>query len=394
MIEIFLLVLGEGDNMQSELQTIKDEMHELILAKMSMRKFAKMLGIDRKKIIKGLTGQSKTEMKLDVFLKIVYALYEDHSSRRKRMNLFILEAKTPLNIRKGVCFAHVCGEYSIITQLVDMHKENAQVEKYLKVYDIYNQRSENKLKGQELIDKIEESAISSDPECQTLMNLIYMVAMYDQDNAKATAPYATLVYKNLQEIEQKFIQDCLTIQYNERMAYQYLLNNDINEAREKCYDIINCELEVPILKATAKGCLGETYIYECPLTAEKHIIEALSWIEEIKVPKQSQKFFAFKTTLAHVYLEYNFNIDKIDFNYIHENEEALYECLHGDREKGLAMFKSLEEKGFTSHQLFAYSKATNDLEGLRAALLSFQRSGNIFYSEGVKRILMKEEVTI
>lgn len=369
-------------------------MHDLILAKMSMRKFAKMLGMDRKKIIKGLTGQSKTEMKLDVYLKIVYALYEDEASRRKRMNLFILEAKTPLNIRKGVCFAHVCGEYSVIKELVSKHAENVHVAKYLKVYDIYNQRSENKLKGQELIDKIEESAICSDPECQTLMNLIYMVAMYDQDNAKATAPYAKLAYKNLQEIEQKFIQDCLTIQYNERIAYQYLLNNDIEEAREKCYEIINCELQVPILKATAKGCLGESYIYECPLTAEKHITEALSWLEEIKVPKQSQKFFAFKTTLAHLYLEYNFNIDKIDFNYIHVNEEALYECLHGNREKGLSMFKSLKEKGFTAHQLFAYSKVTNDLEGLRAALISFQRNGNIFYSEGVKRILMKEEVTI
>ncbi|CCW08220.1 hypothetical protein BK784_06165 [Bacillus thuringiensis serovar medellin] len=380
--------------MDNELQKIMTDMHDLILAKMSMRKFAKMLGMDRKKIIKGLTGQSKTEMKLDVYLKIVYALYEDEASRRKRMNLFILEAKTPLNIRKGVCFAHVCGEYSVIKELVSKHAENVHVAKYLKVYDIYNQRSENKLKGQELIDKIEESAICSDPECQTLMNLIYMVAMYDQDNAKATAPYAKLAYKNLQEIEQKFIQDCLTIQYNERIAYQYLLNNDIEEAREKCYEIINCELQVPILKATAKGCLGESYIYECPLTAEKHITEALSWLEEIKVPKQSQKFFAFKTTLAHLYLEYNFNIDKIDFNYIHVNEEALYECLHGNREKGLSMFKSLKEKGFTAHQLFAYSKVTNDLEGLRAALISFQRNGNIFYSEGVKRILMKEEVTI
>ncbi|MCQ6301884.1 AimR family lysis-lysogeny pheromone receptor [Bacillus cereus] len=380
--------------MENELQKIMTDMHDLILAKMSMRKFAKMLGMDRKKIIKGLTGQSKTEMKLDVYLKIVYALYEDEASRRKRMNLFILEAKTPLNIRKGVCFAHVCGEYSVIKELVSKHAENVHVAKYLKVYDIYNQRSENKLKGQELIDKIEESAICSDPECQTLMNLIYMVAMYDQDNAKATAPYAKLAYKNLQEIEQKFIQNCLTIQYNERIAYQYLLNNDIEEAREKCYEIINCELQVPILKATAKGCLGESYIYECPLTAEKHITEALSWLEEIKVPKQSQKFFAFKTTLAHLYLEYNFNIDKIDFNYIHVNEEALYECLHGNREKGLSMFKSLKEKGFTAHQLFAYSKVTNDLEGLRAALISFQRNGNIFYSEGVKRILMKEEVTI
>lgn len=385
---------GKKILMENELQKIMTDMHDLILAKMSMRKFAKMLGMDRKKIIKGLTGQSKTEMKLDVYLKIVYALYEDEASRRKRMNLFILEAKTPLNIRKGVCFAHVCGEYSVIKELVSKHAENVHVAKYLKVYDIYNQRSENKLKGQELIDKIEESAICSDPECQTLMNLIYMVAMYDQDNAKATAPYAKLAYKNLQEIEQKFIQNCLTIQYNERIAYQYLLNNDIEEAREKCYEIINCELQVPILKATAKGCLGESYIYECPLTAEKHITEALSWLEEIKVPKQSQKFFAFKTTLAHLYLEYNFNIDKIDFNYIHVNEEALYECLHGNREKGLSMFKSLKEKGFTAHQLFAYSKVTNDLEGLRAALISFQRNGNIFYSEGVKRILMKEEVTI
>ncbi|MGE6619722.1 AimR family lysis-lysogeny pheromone receptor [Bacillus mycoides] len=376
--------------MENELQKIMTDMHDLILAKMSMRKFAKMLGMDRKKIIKGLTGQSKTEMKLDVFLKIVYALYEDEASRRKRMNLFILEAKTPLNIKKGVCFAHVCGEYRVINELVGKHAENVHVAKYLKVYDIYNQRSENNLKGQELIDKIEESGICSDPECQTLMNLIYMVAMYDQDNAKATAPYAKLAYKNLQKIEQKFIQDCLTIQYNERIAYQYLLNNELEEVRNTCNEIINAALEVPILKITAKFCIGESFMWECPVTAENHMKEALSQLEQINVPKKSQKYVAFKTTLAYLYLEYNFNIEKIDFDYIHENEEALYHCLHGDKEKGLAMFAVLKEKGFTSHQLFAYSKVTNDIEGLRAALIAFQRSGNIFYSEGVKRILMKE----
>ncbi|WP_229192495.1 AimR family lysis-lysogeny pheromone receptor [Bacillus cereus] len=370
------------------------DMYHLILSKTTMRKFANMLGMDRKKIIKGLTNQSKTEMKLDVFLKIVYALFENCIERRKRMNIFILESKTPLNIRKGLCFAHVCGEYEIINQLVEKHKENTQVAKYLMIYNLYNQRNQNSLKGQDLINEIESSQISSDPECQTILNLLYMVAMYDEDNIKATVPYEKLAFKNLQEIEQVFIKDCLIMQYKERLAYQYLLNNDIEDARQTCYDIINSELEVPILKSTAKGCLGETYMYECPLTTERHILEAISSLEEIKVPKKSQKYFAFKTTLAHLYLEYKFNLDKIDFNYIHENEEAHFEYVHGDREKGLSMFKILKEKGFTSHQLYTYSKVTNDFVGLREALLEFQRSGNIFYSEGVKRILMKEEVVI
>ncbi|PFB53802.1 hypothetical protein CN404_12930 [Bacillus thuringiensis] len=380
--------------MGKELKEIMMDMYHLILTRTTMRKFAKMLGMDKKKIIKGLTSQCKNEMKLDVFLQIVYALYENSTDRRERMNIFILESKTPLNIRKGLCFAHVCGEYEVINQLLEKHKENIKVVKYLVVYNLYNRRSQNELKGQELLDEIERIQISSDSECQTILNLLYMVAMYDQDNIQATAPYEKLAYKNLQEIEQVFIKDCLTMQYKERLAYQYLLNNDIEEARKICYDIINSSLEIPIIKSTAKGCLGETFIYECPLTAEKHISEALAWLEEIKVPKKSQKYFAFKTTLAHVYLENDFNLDKIDFNYIHANEEAHFEYVHGDREKGLSIFKGLKEKGFTSHQLYTYSKVTNDIEGLHEALLAFQRSGNIFYSEGVKRILMKEEVTI
>ncbi|MEK4503836.1 hypothetical protein [Bacillus sp. FSL R12-0069] len=88
------------------------------------------------------------------------------------------------------------------------------------------------------------------------------------------------------------------------------------------------------------------------------------------------------------------NLHKIDFDYIHIGEHAHYECLHGDREKGLAMYKILEQNGFSAHQLYSYSKVIGDIQGLKEALISFERSGNLFYARGVKQALLKSEVNL
>ncbi|PEK69601.1 AimR family lysis-lysogeny pheromone receptor [Bacillus pseudomycoides] len=376
------------------MKDLMDELSQIISAKYTLRKIAKLSGVGRKSITRGLECKNKYEMKLDSFLKLAQILYENSEIRRQKINIFIRLVRSPLNIRKALCYSHVSGEYETIDLLIENHADNESVNQYLTVYDLFNQRNKNLLKGDQIIEKINESKIPSNPECQALLHLLYMVAMYDEDDSNAVAPFAKEAEKLINEIEQKYIKDCLYMQYNERLAYKYLLNDEINKCRIVCESILNSNMDIPMIKAVATGCLGESYIYENPLLAESHIESALSILEDISVPRKSQKFFAFKTTLAHLYIENNFNLHKIDFNYIHDGELAHYECLYGDREKGLAIYRILEQNDFSAYQLYSYSKVMEDIEGLRKALIAFERSGNLFYARGVKQALMKDEVNL
>lgn len=369
-----------------------DEISKELKEKYTVRKFAAISGVSRERITRAI--ECKNEMKFESFLNLIDALYRSAEIRREKINTFILLLKGPLNIRKALCYAHVSGEHEVIDALIRKHNNNESVNQFIPVYDLFNKRNKNELKGQQIVDEIRKNKISSNAECQALLNLLYMVAMYEVDDSNAVAPYGKEAARFISKIDQKYIKDCLHMLYKERTAYMYLLADKLEMCRKTCNSILKSTMDVPMIKAVARGCLGESYIYENPIIAETHIESALNLLEKINVPRKSQKYFAFKTTLAHLYIENNFNIQNIDFNYIHEGEEAHFECLYRDREKGITMYKELERKGFSAHQLYSYSKVIGDIEGLKKALIHFERSGNLFYAKGVKKVLMKSEVNL
>ncbi|HDR7454991.1 TPA: hypothetical protein QCX53_005120 [Bacillus cereus] len=372
---------------------LMNDLSRMIHEKYTLRKIAKLSTVDRKTITRALECKNKYEMKLDLYLKVIKVLCEKPEDKRDMINKFISLVSSPLNIRKAFCYLLVSGEYELIDLLIEKHKDDNRLNNYISMFSLLNQRNKNMIKGNQVINEINNLRISSnDSEYQALLNLLYMVAMYDENKNNAVIHFGNEALRFIQEIEQEYIREVLYLLYKERIAYVYLLSDEIDKCRELCHSVIDSEFDVPMVKAVLMGCLGESYLYENLLVAEQYIEDALSRLKDINVPKKSQKFFAFKTTLAFMYIENNFNIQKIDFEYIHDAELANYECLYGDREKGLEIFRNLEQNSFSAHQLYSYSKVMGDIEGLRQALLAFERSGNLFYAKGVKRALMKDEV--
>ena len=69
-------------------------------------------------------------------------------------------------------------------------------------------------------------------------------------------------------------------------------------------------------------------------------------LKEIKVSQQSQKYIAVQTTLAHVRIYNNINIDKIDVSTLHPTEQATFEYRFGSRTCTF-YFEELKEAGHT-----------------------------------------------
>lgn len=182
------------------------------------------------------------------------------------------------------------------------------------------------------------------------------------------------------------------MKFKERLAYIYLMRNDLINCRKICKEILSSKLDIMMIKATAWCCLGESFTFESLEKASKLIKKAISICEKLHVPQKAQKYIAFISTLAHLHIENNYRLEDIDLESIHKSERAYYECLYGDWNVGMKRYAEIRKEGFTSFQLYSYSKVTNDIIGLKKALELFELSGNVFYSGYVKRLLMKDEV--
>ncbi|MGN4931940.1 AimR family lysis-lysogeny pheromone receptor [Bacillus cereus group sp. MYBK14-1] len=361
--------------------------------KISSRQLAKEIGTSKTTIDNGL--QCKTEeFKFEIFLKLVQAICDSSEEQTKIIHEYILHCKTPLNVQKALCYCQAMGEYKLIADIIEKHADTKGLKKYIAVYKIQNKRNQNIARGQQLLDEMYVKDFSSDTVCQAALNILYMEAMYDKQNYNAVIPYADRTDVILQEVKQEYVKQCLEMKYKERLAYIYLMRNDLERCRNTCYEILDSELDISIIKATAWCCLGESFTFECSSTAEKYIKKAISLCESIQVPQKTQKYVAFHTTLAHLYIENGVNLDEIRFDLIHLSEKAFFECMHGDWETGIKLYEELRKDGkkFTAFQQYSFSKVNNDIIGLKESLESFELTGNIFYSQYVKKELLKEEV--
>ncbi|MEW9163559.1 AimR family lysis-lysogeny pheromone receptor [Bacillus pacificus] len=349
-------------------------------------------GVDRVVITDAVSGKT-SEMKFDNFLPVVSVLFENMEERKEIINEFIMLCMGDLNIRKALCYCQGIGEYETIDKIIKKHKNHKKLQKYFKIYQLYNFRNTNKIRGQAMIDKMDEISFSNDSEIQVLVNMLYSFSMYDIFNYRAMLPYTDKVEKNLNELNKGFIKSCLEMHYNDRIAYINLFNEDVKACRKKCEEILNSDIEVPVIKATALCCLGESFLFTDVLKAEKYLLESVKYLDDNGISKNGRKYRSFQSTLAFLYIDNGFNLDKIDFTCIDLSEIAYYEGLYGDKEKALKMFEELsKERKFVSLFIMYYiSRINNDILGLKEALKRFERVGNYHYANAVKRVLASIE---
>ncbi|MGN4611766.1 AimR family lysis-lysogeny pheromone receptor [Bacillus cereus group sp. MYBK71-2] len=368
---------------------------------MSVRKIAKEINVSRTTISNGLDLKTG-EMKFDVYEKLVHHVYKDPLKQIKMIRSFIENCSTSMNVRKALSYSQVAGEYKVIESLIkryneetddeDVKKVQNDVRKYLSVYNLYNHRNMDRKRGQALLDIIYETRVSSDSECQVLLNTLLMAAEYDKQRYSAMSSYAEAAEAYIAKMDNGYVKDCLRMQYLERIAYTQLHANEVDNCRVTCQEIINSDLNFTVVKATAYCCLGESYIFENPLMAEKYILKAIQCLEGISSPKGTQKYNSFKTTLAFLYIEFGFNLTNIDFECISDGDLAYYECLYGDKQKGYRIFERLKEKGLSAFQMYYLSRIENDTMMARKSLEEFEKTGSLIYAQLPKRILITEGV--
>ncbi|MCM3736411.1 AimR family lysis-lysogeny pheromone receptor [Bacillus cytotoxicus] len=354
----------------------------------SRRSFAQKIKVSREKIRRSLICEY--EMDVKVFFSAIDLLFENKQEKRKITREYFSKCQSISNIEVGLIYCQVQGEYDLMSQIIKDNENKTNLGIFLSIYKLFNKRNNNELRGKNLYDELSKKRFSSNPHCQVMVNILFMLALADMPNNNAIIQYVDAVDCNLEKLEQGYIKDYLSMLANERKAYMYLWRVKLEKCRETCYKIINSCMDIPIIQATSFCCLGESYQFEDPHKSDGFLSKAIKKLEEVNVPLKSQKYIAFNSTLAHVRLTNDFNINKIKLSVIHKNERAIYEYYYGNRDLGLSLFKEMEMVGLSPFQRFSYSKCIGDLEGIKQALLEFELSGLSFYGQLCKNILMNK----
>ncbi|PGS04811.1 hypothetical protein COC45_28015 [Bacillus cereus] len=362
---------------------------------LSIRKLATEIDISRTTLWNGL--HTNHEMKLEAFIKLMKTMYTHPKEIRMKIKTFIMKCRSNLNIRKALCYCQASGEYDVLHFLVRKHKENDDLKKYIVIYELFNKRNQNEARGRKLENMVYDLNVSKDAECKTLIEMLLTICMYDSANYSAMIPHADKTKGLLPKIKNSLVHDYLQMYYYERLAYVELLNSNVEQSRIVCNKILQSDLDLQFIKATALCCLGESYIFTDVLKAEEYILKAIDCLKDVASFQQTRKYKAFKTTLAFIYIEFGFNLDKIDFSCIEQADVAFYEAKYGDREVAKRILKSIENDNdkLSPFQLYylSYAYPEGNKEYLNKSLEEFAKNGNIFYVKVVQATIIREMVS-
>lgn len=388
--------LSFGSTRRNIMKKLMSEVLETINSNnLSIRKLATEIDISRTTLWNGL--HTNHEMKLEAFIKLMKKIYTNPKEIRMKIKTFIMKCTSDLNIRKALCYCQASGEYDVLHFLVRKHKENDFLKKYIVIYELFNKRNQNEARGRNLENMVYDLNVSKDAECKTLIEMLLTICMYDSANYSAMIPHANKTKGLLPKIKNLLVHDYLQMHYYERLAYVELLNSNVEQSRIVCNKILQSDLDLQFIKATALCCLGESYIFTDVLKAEEYILKAIDCLKDVPSFQQTRKYKAFKTTLAFIYIEFGFNLDKIDFLCIEQADVAFYEAKYGDREVAKRILKSIEDDNdeLSPFQLYylSYAYPEKNKEYLNKSLEGFAKNGNIFYIKVVQAAIMKEMVS-
>ncbi|OSM09664.1 hypothetical protein BTH38_29235 [Bacillus toyonensis] len=357
---------------------------------------ATKIGISNTTLGNGLNG--KFEMKFENFLKLLNEVYDNQKEIRLKTKKFAMKCTSDLNVKKSLFYCQAAGEYDAIQYLIRKYKENENLQRYIEVYELFNKRNRNEARGQELSNLVNKLTQIEDVDRQILIELLLTVCMYDHGNYSAMLPHADKAKRALPKVKNEFIKQCVELYFYERQAYIQLLNNNVSESRRIANKVVESSFNALITKATAICCIGESYIFSGEiLKAEEYILESISLLKDVSSAQKTRKYKSFHTTLAFLYIEHNFNIDKIDFTKIDKAEIAFFEAKYGDRKTAIKLLNELlEENGnLTGFQwyYYAYARPEKRIEYLNNSLLELAKNGNIYYMQAVREALTKEQVS-
>ncbi|WCS66586.1 AimR-like quorum sensing transcription regulator [Bacillus phage 0105phi7-2] len=367
------------------------------------RKLAKRFDVTHTTV----NGYFNTKGKFD-FMHFVDALrlYQpnDVEFRRKWIKKMIPHLSHK-NLKLALEVLDMFGEYElqdIVMQQITIPKNNADEKEKKKgnsktvrinlnlvpLYRTLRARSENTITPKmffENVDKMRKKQKYTDNELVILSVLNTIYSFFDLGNYKMVNEHIQQLLPDILDIKCHTLRDSFLLRIKEMNIFVELHENNLEESRELCFEIINDETNCYIsTKAVAYCKVGESFVFSDYQRAKEYMEKSLDIIGNPVNRKLEIRREKVLNTLLFLRIHHEKDLHTINPEDLDEAEKAFLYVKLGENEKAIKILQTLQnENGYlSSFQLYYMGLAVGGEEGkryLEMSAESFSKSGDFFY---------------
>lgn len=256
------------------------------------------------------------------------------------------------------------------------------------LYKTLRERSENTIKPKmffEKVDKMRKSQKYTDNELVIISVLNTIYSFFDLGNYKMVNEYIQQLLPDILKIKCHTLRNSLLLRIKEMKIFVALHENNLEESRELCFEIINDETNCYIsTKAVAYCKIGESYVLSDYKKAKEYMEKSLNVIGNPVNKKLEIRRKKVLNTLLFLRIYHEKNLNAINPEDLDDAEKAFLNVRLGENQKAIKILQGLQNKNgyLSSFQLYYMGLAVGGEEGkkyLEMSIEIFSKSGDFFY---------------
>ncbi|MGG0209575.1 AimR family lysis-lysogeny pheromone receptor [Bacillus mycoides] len=256
------------------------------------------------------------------------------------------------------------------------------------LYKTLRERSEDTITPKmffEKVDKMRKKQKYTDNELVILSVLNTIYSFFDLGNYKMVNEYIQQLLPDILEIKCHTLRDSFLLRIKEMNIFVELHENNVDKARNLCFEIINNDTNCYIsTKAVAYCKAGESYVFSDYQKAKEYMEKSLEIIGDPANRKLEIRREKVLNTLLFLRIHHKKDLHTINLEDLDEAEKAFLYVRLGENEKAIKILQDLQDKNgyLSSFQLYYMGLAVGGEEGkkyLEMSAESFSKSGDFFY---------------
>ncbi|MDD0821600.1 AimR family lysis-lysogeny pheromone receptor [Bacillus cereus] len=256
------------------------------------------------------------------------------------------------------------------------------------LYKTLRERSEKTITPKvffEKVDKMRKCQKYTDNELVIISVLNTIYSFFDLGNYKMVNEYIQQLLPDIMKIKCHTLRDSLLLRIKEMQIFVTLHENNLDESRELCFEIINDQTNCYVsTKAVAYCKIGESYVFSNYQSAKEYMEKSLNVIGDPVNRKLEIRREKVLNTLLFLKIYHKKELHTINIENLDDAEKAFLYVKLGENQKAIEILQILENNNgyLSSFQLYYMGLAVGGEEGkkyLEMSLESFSKSGDFFY---------------
>lgn len=309
------------------------------------------------------------------------------------------------NLKLALEVLDMFGEYelqdAVIKQIISFNTNKDEKEKkkansktvrinlnLVPLYKTLRERSEKTIAPRmffEKVDKMRKNQKYTDNELVIISVLNTIYSFFDLGNYKMVNEYIQQLLPDIMKIKCHTLRNSLLLRIKEMKIFVTLHENNLDESRELCFEVINDQTNCYVsTKAVAYCKIGESYLFSDCQKAKDYMKTSLDVIGDPVNKKLKVRREKVLNTLLFLRIYHQVDLHTINLEELDEAEKAFLYVRLGENEKAIEVLRNLQMKNgyLSSFQLYYMGLAIGGQEGkkyLEMSIESFSKSGDFFY---------------